>query len=111
MERTSITVPAELLEPFRQYCEDNNRSVSGQVSWLIKQCLRSPSKGMEIEAETENLIKALEEVFCADWDHTIARLRDKGDYSGFLDYSNIWRWHRRDELAEAYTTLKELLNQ
>ncbi len=40
MARTSITVPEDLLEQFKAYCEKEKRSVSAQLQLLIEKLLQ-----------------------------------------------------------------------
>jgi len=40
MARTSITIPEELLEEFKQYCDEQRRSVSAQIAFMIEEALR-----------------------------------------------------------------------
>lgn len=46
MARTSITVPIELLEDFRKYCDKKRRSVSAQVALLMEKALQASEEGI-----------------------------------------------------------------
>jgi len=46
MARTSITVPQELLEDFRKYCDKKRRSVSAQVALLMEKALQASEGGV-----------------------------------------------------------------
>lgn len=40
MARTSITIPEQVLEDFKKYCDGQRRSVSAQITLLIEEMLR-----------------------------------------------------------------------
>ncbi|NDJ21235.1 ribbon-helix-helix protein, CopG family [Nostoc sp. B(2019)] len=47
MARTSITVPEQLLEEFKQYCDKQRRSVSAQIALLMEEALKQLQKESE----------------------------------------------------------------
>lgn len=112
MQRISFTIPDELVEPFKTHCDKQGRSVSGFITFLIRMELSQRNSQDQLKEQyTNDLVEALAQLFGSDWEYTQSRLKDGRDYSGFLDFTNIWRWQVRDTIAEAYTKLSQLMNQ
>ena len=44
MTRINITVPEDLLEEFKEYCDSQVRSVSSQIQFFMKQAVESNQK-------------------------------------------------------------------
>ncbi len=51
MKRINITVPEDLLEEFKKYCETQCRPVSSQIQFMMRQVLKESQK----EKSEENI--------------------------------------------------------
>jgi metal-responsive CopG/Arc/MetJ family transcriptional regulator len=53
MKRINITVPEDLLEEFKNYCETQSRPLSSQLQYMMKQLLKE-SQEQKINNEVIN---------------------------------------------------------
>ena len=51
MKRINITVPEDLLEEFKKYCENQCRPLSSQLQYMMKQAL-AESKEEKLEVKS-----------------------------------------------------------